>query len=512
MDNDSQQVKHKKYEVWQPFLLSAMMAIGILIGYKMNDKSDGLVTALDAKDKIEIGRVEEIIRLIETRYVDKVDRNKLIENAINGILDDLDPHTIYLEKEYVTDVNNHMEGNFRGIGIESHMLNDTAIIIKVVDKSPAYNAGLRQFDKIVKINNRNVAGIKMSFDTIKQMMKVSKDVVQLEILQHTTKKALIKNIKIDDIPIHSADISYLLNDSVGFIQIKQFSANTYNEFMAAFEDLTDKNKAKHLVIDLRGNPGGYLPQATKIVNQLIKEKKQIIVTTKDKNGNSEEYFTTGHSFFNIDKIAILVDEYSASGSEVIAGAIQDHDRGIIIGQTTFGKGLVQEQFNLSNGAAIRLTTARYYTPSGRSIQKNYEKGDSSKIDTSAYKTLYLGRTIYGGGGIKPDVLIDFNKPNHYDRYSLRNSILDFVLNKLLRQEIKTRTNIDYAKLTKEFINWNVKGKPISYQENEIDSALKDEINYLFSNGDDEVISIEKSKNDAFINAALSYITGKTKLK
>ena len=323
---------------------------------------------------------------------------------------------------------------------------------------------------------------------------------------------MIKNIKIDDIPIHSADISYLLNDSVGFIQIKQFSANTYNEFMAAFEDLTDKNKAKHLVIDLRGNPGGYLPQATKIVNQLIKEKKQIIVTTKDKNGNSEEYFTTGHSFFNIDKIAILVDEYSASGSEVIAGAIQDHDRGIIIGQTTYGKGLVQEQFNLSNGAAIRLTTARYYTPSGRSIQKNYEKGDSSKIDTSAYKTLYLGRTIYGGGGIKPDVVIDFNKPNHYDRYSLRNSILDFVLIKLLRQEIKSKANIDYAKLSKEFINWNVKGKSISYQENEIDSALKDEINYLFSNGDDEVISIEKSKNDAFINAALNYITGKTKLK
>jgi carboxyl-terminal processing protease len=518
MDNELRKKENKKYEVWQPFLLSIMMAIGILLGYKMNDNPDRLISSLESENKIEIGRIEEILRLIEIRYVDKVDRDVLIKNAVNGILATLDPHSLYLEKADVEELNDDMEGNFKGIGIESHMHNDTAVIIKVINNSPAATAGLKQFDKIIKVNNKNVAGRKLALDSIRYYMRMNGDVVNLEILQHATKKNLIKNIKPTEISIPTADISFKINDTTGYIQIKHFSSNTYNEFMKAFEELVDKQKIKNLIIDLRNNPGGYLPQATKIVNQLIKEKKKLIVSTRDKSGKSEEYFTSGHSFFQIDKIAILVDENSASGSEVIAGAIQDHDRGIIIGTPTYGKGLVQEQFNLSNGAALRLTTAKYYTPSGRSIQKDYvyEGKDSSikKETPKVYKTLLLNRNVLSNSGIIPDVELekDTNSSDAYSQIILRNKILDFLLSKYQQKLFMKSTAFDYDALTKEFIKYQKHKNLPQLNIEQIQMALKEEIQYLASNGDVKTLSINQSKDDEYIKAALRYFKGEINLK
>lgn len=522
-----------KFEIWQPFLLAVAMSIGILLGYKMNDKTERLVKKVDA-DFVSLGRVEEVIRFIESRYVDTISSDTLMEEAVKAMVNRLDPHSLYLSPAELKEVNETMDGSFVGIGIESYYIQDTVVVLKVVKGSPADKAGLKQLDQIISVNDTMVAGVGMPFEEIRQRLRSATGSVKLEIKRKNAAQGLLKNVKLDQIAIHSADVAYKIDDSTAYIQITQFSSNTYQEFMENLERMVDKQGAKHLILDLRGNPGGYLPQATKIINQLIRDKEKLIVYTQGRNAQRQDYLTNGKAFFNVNKIAVLVDEYSASGSEVIAGAIQDHDRGIIIGRRTYGKGLVQEQFNLSNGGALRLTTARYFTPAGRSIQKEitdaatYEEEvyhrspfkantRSATEKSRVYKTLHLKRNVYGGGGIDPEVFIPGDSIEYGQEYqALQNQVLPFLCLELLRGRINLNQEPDWTKLHTSFLQYVqrtnpkyvVKGSMIQ----KITTTLIRNWHYIQSNGNPVSQAVEQGKDDAFIKAALAYTKGQISLK
>ncbi len=412
----------KKYNVWQPMLLSVMMIMGMVLGYKMNDADNPpLIQGIDMDESSALsgsGRVEEIIRFVDTRYVDDVDDNALVESAISTVLDQLDPHSVYIAPEYMKSINDSMEGRFKGVGIESYYLDDTVNIISVIKDSPADKAGLERFDQLIAINDSLVAGKGLPFSEISEMLRDEE--VQKEVLVHKYNTRVDEKVELGlaEIPLKSVEISYMINENVGLIKIDRFSSKTYKEFMEALEDLVENHNLSHLIIDLRDNPGGYLPETTNILSQLMKEKDRLLVYTEGKANDRIDYTTTGKSFFNVDRIAVLIDENSASGSEILAGALQDWDRGLVVGRRTFGKGLVQEQYPLSNGGAIRLTVARYYTPTGRSIQQPYDNlrdyhdvsnrysSDTIQIiDSLKYYTKLLGREVYGSGGIYPDVYV-----------------------------------------------------------------------------------------------------------
>ncbi|HRG21195.1 MAG TPA: S41 family peptidase [Saprospiraceae bacterium] len=532
-NNEEQNINPKKYEIWQPFLLAIMMSVGMLLGYKMNDKTERLVKKVDSSF-VSLGRVEEVIRFIESRYVDGITPDTLMEEAIKAIIKKLDPHSIYLSPAELEEVNETMDGSFKGIGIESYYIQDTVVILKVVSGSPADRAGLKQLDQIIAIDDTLVAGVKMSFDSIRERLRSSNQSVKLEIKRKGVPQGLIKNVSLDQIAIHSADVAYKIDDSTAYIQIKQFSSNTYQEFMENLEKLVVKEKAKNLILDLRGNPGGYLPQATKIINQLIKENEKIIVFTEGRNAQRQDYLTNGKTFFNVGKIAVLVDEYSASGSEVIAGAIQDHDRGIIIGRRTYGKGLVQEQFPLSNGGAIRLTTARYFTPSGRSIQKEitdlasyedevYQRSpfEANTRDAESKKkifhTLNLRRPVYGGGGIDPEIFIAGDSIEYGHEFQvLQSQVMPFLCTQMLQGKITLEKEADINALTASYLvylkNTDPTYVPNNKIKNKVAGILKQSWQYLKSNGDPIAQAKEAGKEDAFITAALKYTRGQVKLK
>lgn len=532
-NNEEQNINPKKYEIWQPFLLAIMMSVGMLLGYKMNDKTERLVKKVESSF-VSLGRVEEVIRFIESRYVDGIAPDTLMEEAIKAIVQKLDPHSIYLSPEELREVNETMDGSFKGIGIESYYIQDTVVILKVVTGSPADKAGLKQLDQIIAIDDTIVAGVKMSFDDIRERLRSSNQSVKLEIKRKGVAQGLIKNVNLDQIAIHSADVAYKIDDSTAYIQIKQFSSNTYQEFMENLERLVEKEKAKNLILDLRGNPGGYLPQATKIINQLIAENEKIIVYTEGRNAQRQDYLTNGKTFFKVGKIAVLVDEYSASGSEVIAGAIQDHDRGIIIGRRTYGKGLVQEQFPLSNGGAIRLTTARYFTPSGRSIQKEIKDAVSYEDEVyqrspfeantrdaeskkKTFKTLKLRRTVYGGGGIDPEVFIPGDSLEYGEEFQLlQNQVMPFLCTEMLKGKISLDKEPEINDLTKAYLLFLKNSHPDYVPGNKIkmkaSAILKQSWQYLKSNGDPIAQAREAGKEDAFIKAALKYTKGQITLK
>ncbi len=429
--NDEQAMTLKKLNIWLPLLFSLVLVAGMLIGTRMHNNPP-TVAAIELPKKEELppsalgqGKLEELIRYIEARYVDDVNKEELVKEAIDNILFQLDPHCSYITAKQLKGVNEQLEGSFDGIGIEFVVVDDTVMVVAALAGGPAEKAGIRSGDKIVTIEDSLTVGDNIDYEGILGKLKGERgSKIDIGIRRGDQKELIHFTITRDKIPVHSVDVAYMLDDLTGYIKINRFSANTYEEFMRAMEELVDRQGMKHLVMDLRQNGGGYLQEATNILSQLFKEKDRLLVYTEGKSVTRSEYKSTGRNFYNIENIAVLTDEGSASASEIIAGAIQDWDRGVIIGRRTFGKGLVQEQYRLRDGSAIRLTVARYYTPSGRCIQKPYddrdhydldvagriENGelyDESKIeflDTTQYFT-NSGRVVYGGGGIRPDIFI-----------------------------------------------------------------------------------------------------------
>ncbi len=408
-----------------PIILAAVLALGMFIGQQLPRYSGHLWIAPAAyRLSAARGPLEEILRYIEARYVDSVDVAQLQEEAIHHLLAQLDPHSAYLSPEEVSLEEEMMTGSFEGIGVEFLIIKDTIQVVSVISGGPSERAGLLAGDKIMSVGDSLLSGRGITnAEVIRRLRGPKGSAVRIGVLRGREEKLRYFTVERDVIPVHSVDAAYMLDEQTGYIKINRFSATTQQEFMEALERLVEQEGMKHLVLDLRGNPGGYLTEATELLSQFF-PKGKLLVYTEGRSEPRQEYKSHGRIRFDIANLAVLVDEGSASASEIVAGALQDHDRGWVIGRRTFGKGLVQAEYPISNGGALRLTTSRYYTPSGRCIQRAYkddpdydgelqrrlnngELTDSAAqklTDTTRYFT-GIGRIVYGGGGIMPDIFI-----------------------------------------------------------------------------------------------------------
>lgn len=410
----------KSKEKYLPILLFSCIALGIVIGGMINFPNRTL--SAKSANKIKLNR---LIDFINEEYVDDVNSDSIVDLTVNSILSKLDPHSIYIPTtEQISEVET-MKGNFVGIGVNFYMHNDTIAVVKPLEDGPAEKAGILSGDRILYADNSKLFGRKLPSDSLFNKLKGEEG---SEVLLTIYRKSSNKKIKITItraiVPIKSVAISLMINKNTGYIKIDRFGEQTYDEFREGLVKLK-KQGATTLVIDLRENGGGYLEKAVEIADELLKDK-ELIVFTKNRKGNINKTFATEDGIFETGKVYVLIDENSASASEILAGAIQDNDRGTIVGRRSFGKGLVQREMDFEDGSAVRLTTARYYTPSGRSIQKPYIKGEGEKYthdfenrfengelyekgkitiaDSLKFKTK-KGRIVYGGGGIVPDVFI-----------------------------------------------------------------------------------------------------------
>lgn len=413
---------NSRYKIYLPLLFAFLISLGIFIGSKLNFSSSAARFLQTEKRKSD--KLNSVLNYIEEEYVDTVKREELVEKTIINLLQNLDPHSAYLTAQEVKEMREPLEGNFEGIGIEFNIVSDTIRVISVIAGGPSEALGIQAGDKIVKIENKNAAGIKIkNKDVLKQLRGKKGTKVTISIMRGVAKKLIDYTIIRGTIPIYSVDVGYMLNKETGYIKISRFAETTHKEFSDKTEKLYSAGM-KNLILDLRGNGGGLLSSAIKICDEFL-EDKQIIVYTEGKSHPKETITATEKGILADTKLVVLIDEGSASASEIVAGAIQDNDRGIIAGRRSFGKGLVQRETMFSDSSAIRLTVARYYTPTGRCIQKPYGKDINDyyneeyeryqngelihydnihKNDSLKYITA-KGKIVYGGGGITPDVFI-----------------------------------------------------------------------------------------------------------
>lgn len=417
--------KQARLKVWIPLLFALVMILGMTLGYNLHDSLRYKRAVTNVVERSD--RLESMIDLINQKYVDTINTNALYEDAVKGILSHLDPHTVYIPADKLAGVNEELQGSFYGIGVEYAIVHDTLGITAVVQDGPASKAGIIPGDKLIKIRDTTVAGVGISTDKIVNMLRgEQKTTVDVTIKKVAT--GLLKEVPItrDDVPLYSVDAGIMLDKTTGFIKINRFAATTYEEFTRVLKQLKAEGM-KALILDLRGNPGGYLDAAANIADEFLDGDKPIVYT-QGLHSEKVSYNTDKNGLFERGNLAILVDETSASAAEILAGAVQDYDRGVIIGRRTYGKGLVQEQYDLDDGSALRLTIAHYFTPSGRSIQRPYDKGKEAydaafeeryrngeltgrdslaKEDTTSYYTS-RHRLVRGGGGIKPDIYVPYD--------------------------------------------------------------------------------------------------------
>lgn len=408
-------------------------------------------------------KFEALLHFINYAYVDSTDDNELTENAIVAVLKELDPHSVYIPKEELKKMNEPLVGNFEGIGIQFNILHDTLMVVSPISGGPSEKVGLRAGDKIIEVDGENIAGIGLQNSDVQKKLRGKKGTkVNVGIKRRSVKETLNFTITRDKIPIFSVDASYMATPEIGYIKVNRFAKNTITEFREGLARLQAQNM-KHLIVDLRGNGGGYLKTAIQLADELLDDKKLIVYTEGNKNPK-QEYYTTTKGGFEKGKLVLLIDEGSASASEIVSGAIQDYDRGLIIGRRSFGKGLVQKPYTLPDGSAIRLTVARYHTPSGRCIQRPYANGkeeyykeftrrfnhgeymnqDSIALpDSLQFETLNSKRTVYGGGGIMPDVFVPIDTTMssvYFGKVNRKGLLNEFVLTYMdsHRDELKAK--------------------------------------------------------------------------
>ena len=406
-------------------------------------------------------KVGKVISLIEAYYVEEVNQEKMVEQAIINVLKELDPHSTYISEKEVKNMNEPLIGNFEGIGIQFNVLYDTILVISPVPGGPSEKVGIRAGDRIVKIDGENVAGISITTTKVKDRLLGEKGtIVNVSVKRKGVVKLIEFTITRDKIPIHSLDAAYMADDEVGYIKLNRFSFTTMKEFHKAVDSLLDLNMKK-LILDLRGNGGGYLETAVELVDEFLPEGK-MIVNMEGNHVPKKSFFSHSGGRLLDNQVVVIIDEGSASASEIVAGALQDWDRGVVIGRRSFGKGLVQRPFNLPDGSLVRLTIAKYYTPSGRLIQKPYDDGfeeyakdlvtrynngefiyaDSIHFpDSLKYTTLLNKRVVYGGGGIMPDVFIPIDTTGNTGYF-----------NNLLRKGVITSFTLDYVDRNRDKMN------------------------------------------------------------
>lgn len=409
-------IKHNSI-IWYPLVISIAIVLGIVIGNYISTKK----FTLD-KDR----KINAVLNLIQSEYVDSIDVKDLVEQAIPAIIGNLDPHSYYIPASDIRAENEKLDGSMSGIGVSFFMMNDTANVDQVIPNGPAEKVGMLAGDRIISVNGESIVGGTLTAEGIRSKIRGEKGTkVKIGVKRNSSKKTLTFTITRDDIPMNTIDVSYMLDDKTGYIKIAQFGKNTYDEFFAALSKLK-KDGASRYIVDLRGNPGGYMEMAILMVNEFLEQGELIVYTKGRKEREDIQVWSDDQGSFHDAQVAVLIDEYSASASEIMAGALQDNDRGLVVGRRSFGKGLVQKQIYLPDSSAIRLTIARYYTPSHRCIQKDYTLGDeddyskelydryshgelysadSIKVDKSKIFRTANGRIVYGGGGIVPDIFV-----------------------------------------------------------------------------------------------------------
>lgn len=419
-------LKKKNYFLL-PFIFAAVLAIGILIGGKLNfnDTPEKLFTTNTNSKKDKLNR---LIDYIDYEYVDDVNTDSIVDVTVNNILDKLDPHSVYIPKQEIQRETENMKGDFVGIGISFYMYKDTIAVIKTIEGGPSVEAGIEPGDRILTADGDELFGKEMeSEEIVKKLRGKAGSPVTLGIYKKKTGEEVKVRVKRASVPIKSVDAFYMLTDDLGYIKVNRFAESTYREFKYALTVLK-KSGATQIALDLRDNPGGYLGIAEQMADEFLEDDK-LILFTKNKKGTIEKSFATRKGDFEKGQVYVMINERSASASEIVAGALQDNDKGIIVGRRSFGKGLVQREMPLPDGSAVRLTISRYYTPTGRSIQRSYKNGvedyykdyykrygngelksaDSIKVADSLKFTTPKGKIVYGGGGIIPDMFVPLEK-------------------------------------------------------------------------------------------------------
>ena len=482
-------------------LFSILLSLGTLSAnaqFRINNGDDSPLR------KLNIAEIS-----INNLYVDDVDENKLVEDAIRGMLSKLDPHSSYMTPKEVKDANEPLSGNFEGIGVQFNMIEDTLLVIQPVVNGPSEKVGIIAGDRIVSVNDSAIAGVKMSKEEIMKRLRGPKGTkVKLGVIRQGIKDRLTFTVVRDKIPVKSVDAVYMIRPQIGYIRIGNFGATTHQEFMEGLKTLRDQGM-QHLILDLQENGGGYLKAAVDIANEFL-QRGDLIVYTEGRKVPRTEYKADGGGVMRDGKVVVLVDSYTASAAEIVTGAIQDQDRGIVVGRRTFGKGLVQRPLDMPDGSMIRLTIAHYYTPSGRCIQKPYKKGENRDYamdvinrlksgeltnadsihfaDSLKYETLRQHRTVYGGGGIMPDEYIPLDT-TLYTNYHRELSAKSIVLQQNLRYVDSHR-----KKLKKEWTSFADYKQRYEVPQTLIDAILKE--------GDKQKI---KPKDDAELQKTLPYL-------
>ncbi len=417
----------QKFDYKIPFLITLLVAAGMAVGIAFKPM------VRNAKKDDSINKYGDVLKLVEESYVDTPDEGKLSDAAIDAMLKELDPHSVYIPAKEVMESNEELEGSFEGVGIEFNTLNDTIVVISAISGGPSEAVGIHAGDKIISIEDKTAAGVHLSTEDIKKALRGPKRTkVKIGVERGGDKKLLYFTITRNKIPLYTVDAAYMVTPTIGYIKINRFGATTIEEYNEAIKKLRNLGM-KDLVLDLTNNPGGYLKAAITLAQDFL-FKDQLIVYTQGRVRPKQIYQAEEDGQFKHGRLAVMVDEGSASASEIVSGAIQDQDRGIIVGRRSFGKGLVQEPFMLNDRSEVRLTVARYYTPSGRSIQKSYKKGledyeedlsnrikhgelysrDSIKFNDSLKYLTAHKRTVYGGGGIMPDIFVPLDTSENSD--------------------------------------------------------------------------------------------------
>jgi carboxyl-terminal processing protease len=421
-----------KLSVYLPIILAVILSAGILIGLQLNQSGNGFSLIHSKKEN----KLKDIINYVEQNYVDSVTGKDLTEKAITGMLQSLDPHSVYIPASEFHEATDPLLGSFEGIGVEFRIESDTITVVNPVPGGPSEKVGIIAGDRIVTIDGKKVAGIRITNNDVLRKLKGKKGTrVTVGIYRRGVRGLTDYAITRDVIPTYSLDIAYMPAPGIGYIRLNNFSATTHDEFHKALEKLNSQGMKK-LILDLRGNGGGYLKAAIDVADEFLPAGK-LIVYTEGKHHPREYAYATSDGLFEMGDLVVLIDELSASASEIVAGAIQDNDRGEIIGRRSFGKGLVQEELDFKDGSAVRLTVARYYTPTGRCIQKPYKNGteeyynqyyhhlletengnpDTTKMPDSLKFKTPKGKVVYGGGGIMPDIYVPVEKDDELKYYT-----------------------------------------------------------------------------------------------
>lgn len=466
--------KQHTNNIFLPFFFAIVMIGGMVIGLKMKD-STNIFEKIDNDEYVSHANMEaplmQVIRYIDSKYVDTLNQSEFAEKAIRNLIKDLDPHSVYLPAKAYVHSQEQLSGSFVGIGIDFLMIDDTVTIGVVIKDGPAEEAGLHSGDKILMVRDSVIAGTKMKADSVIALLKGERGThLKLTCLNVATRTPYNAEIIRGDIDLPSVPVAFMINSTTGYLKISSFTATTSREFAQAVKHLIDEEGMQDLILDLRDNPGGYLNEAVEVLNHIFLDKNKLLVYTSGAKVGKQDYESNGASRLNIKKLAVLVNEESASAAEITAGALQDWDRAVIVGRRSFGKGLVQEEIQLINGGAVRMTVARYYTPSGRCIQKDYSdlqeyrhdienRLDNGELyhekdvvgkDTTKYYTAN-GRLMHGGGGITPEIFVPLDSQLVSHEWLVLNSMVyQYVLSHPMN--VMEETESDFLK-NYQVSNW-----------------------------------------------------------